>query len=312
MKILTVTLHPAIDRIISTPHLATGEPNPSKLIKVYAAGKGVNAARALHRLGIPVFALTFGGGDLGDFYKANLNHEGIPASIICCRAPMRITTVLIEERTGKRFTFYEPRQVVTKGEASAMLEHFSSIVGEFDLCLLCGAGDGPVLEKQFQKMIEQARKIGVPCLLDSSGASLNNGIQAKPLLVKVNRLELAAWAKKDFTSFSEQIAALRTILQWGVEVAAVSDQRKGMVVSNGENAWQGKYVPEKVINTLGCGDAALAGMAYALSQNKTIREVVRFGVAYGAANTQNFGAGFLLNKTVREYLSDVKLRSLKS
>src|SRR5512146_1320419 len=133
MKVLAVTLHPAVDRIVTTPLLAAGEPNASRLVRTYPAGKGINAARALLRLGVPVFALTFGGlGAAGKVFEESLAGEKIPAHLIPCQAPIRTTTIIFEEASGKNYTLYEPRQKVTRAEAGAMFDYFSSVVENYD------------------------------------------------------------------------------------------------------------------------------------------------------------------------------------
>jgi tagatose 6-phosphate kinase len=311
MRILTVTLHPAIDQIISTSHLTPNEPNLTKLIKKHAAGKGINAARVLHNLGIPVLAMTFQGGDLGKYFSESLSREGIPALLIPCQSETRTTTVVFEDESGKSHSFVEPRQAITPLEADTMYTYFLDIVGEFDLCLLCGAGEGFALELQYQRMIEAAHIKNVPCLLDSSGQSLINGLKAKPLMVKINLGELSSLAGRAISSIQEQLDALIPLLQYTEKYAAVSDQANGILMVEGNHVWHGQFNPGKVLYTLGCGDAALAGMAYAIANRKESEEILRFGVACGAANTQMFGAGYFPLSTMWDYLSQVNVQTLE-
>lgn len=310
MKVLTVTLHPAVDRIIRTTRLLLGEPIPSQLIKVYAAGKGINAARSLHRLGVSVLAIGFQGGSNGDFSIESLKNEGISSHFIQCKASTRLTMIIHEEISGKRFVVYEPRQVVSKIESADLLDYFDQVVGEFELCLLCGAGEGPQLETMYQEMIKQAKKQHVPCMLDSSGLSLLNGIKAKPNFVKINLDELAGFVKRKICTLEDQREALKTIIENGVNYAAVSNQAKGLLATDGKQSWVGKFVPRKVINTIGCGDAMFAGMANAALHSLPLPEIVRGGVACGAANTQNIGAGFITQDTIRDFHQRVDIHQL--
>ena len=51
----------------------------------------------------------------------------------------------------------------------------------------------------------------------------------------------------------------------------------------------------KKLSTVGAGDSMVGGMAWMLSQGKSLQEMVRFGVACGTAATMNAGTK-LFNK----------------
>lgn len=310
MKVLTVTLHPALDRIVEVERFSFSEPVSSRLVKMYAAGKGINAARTLHRLGVDVLALSFQGGRFGETLMHSIREEGIPSHFIKSNSPTRITTVVYEKATGKRFTLYEPRQVATKSEADFLLEYFLQSIGRYDLCLLCGAGEGIYFEKIFYEMIGNATKKGIPCLVDSSGLALANAVKARPLFVKVNLEELSRWAGRRIVSIEEQRAALKDMISNHTRFAAVSNREKGLIALNGVETWRGKFSFGEIINTIGCGDAMLAGIAFGLLRQMPMSEIVQYGVACGTANTQNIGAGFVSPDMVHEIHKKVMVHSL--
>ena len=307
MKVLTVTLHPSIDTIYSTSIISSTGAKSTIKLRQYAAGKGVNAARVLQNLGVQVLALSYQGGETGILFERLLSKEGIPHVLIPCYAAIRSTTLTFNEKTSNSSLVIEPRQSITQFEADAMFECYSSIITDYDLCLLCGSGEGETLECLFYKMIEHAHQKRIPCLLDTSGNSLRNGVKAEPLFVKINTDELSEFMQKGIQSIPEQINGLKALIDYGVRFAAVTDQSKGMVLSDGHHAIQGSFSPDKVINTLGCGDAVLAGMAYGLINKNSIEDLIRCGVACGAANTQNFGAGFISRSTFEQFLKRIEV-----
>ncbi len=79
MSILTVTLHPAVDRVLRIDRFRPDQASRAKLEMVYGGGKGNNAARALTRLGMPVTATGFQGGSTGEFLKTIIEEE-VPGS----------------------------------------------------------------------------------------------------------------------------------------------------------------------------------------------------------------------------------------
>ncbi len=159
-------------------------------------------------------------------------------------------------------------------------------------------------------MIELAAQKNVRCFLDSAGASLADGVKAKPYLVKINLKELAELVERELASLAKQIEALKGIVRAGVKIPSVSNGEKGLVATDGEQAWQSELVLDQVRTTTGCGDAMLAGMAAAVLDGLPLNGIVRCGSACGAANTQNMGSGFIKADQVQALLPKVAVRLL--
>jgi 1-phosphofructokinase family hexose kinase len=308
MNVLTVTLHPAIDRFIKVAQLLPNRSVSCEVLKTYSSGKGINAARVLQRLGILATATGFQGGRTGELSKDYLKEEGITPAFINCRQPTRITTIVYDASSGNHYPIYEPRQTVSKIEANELINHFAAIIDRFDFCLLCGAGEGPYLENVYQRIIKIACEKKIRCLLDSSGTSLANGIKARPYFVKINLSELSGFMNKELISLKDQIEALKTIVHTGVRFAAVSNREKGLLATDGDQIWQGRLAVNHIINTVGCGDAMSAGIAMAILKDMSLDEIVRWGVACGTTNTQNIGAGFIQLDTLKEVFPKVEVR----
>ena len=63
--IVTVTLNAAIDRTITVPNFQRGQRHRASAGLPLAGGKGINVARALKPLGVPVVATGLAGGQTG-------------------------------------------------------------------------------------------------------------------------------------------------------------------------------------------------------------------------------------------------------
>jgi 1-phosphofructokinase family hexose kinase len=307
MNVLTVTLHPTIDRFVKVAQLLPNQPISSKVLKIYSSGKGINAARVLQRLGLSATVTGFQGGRTGELSIDYLKKEGITTTFINCRQPTRITTIVYDASSGNHYPIYEPRQSVTEVEANELIDHFTAMIDKFDFCLLCGAGEGRHLENVYQRMIKLASEKKIRCLLDSSGTSLSNGIKERPYFVKINISELSGLMNKKIVSVVDQVEALKEIVQTGVRFAAVSNQEKGLLATDGDQIWQGRLTVNRIINTVGCGDAMSAGVAMAILKNMSLNEIVRWGVACGTINTQEIGAGFIQLDILNEVLPKVEV-----
>lgn len=310
MTVLTVTLHPAVDKVVRTNRLVPNEICRVKIEMVYGGGKGNNVARALVHLNVPVIATGYQGGYSGSFITQSLSEEGIHTEFVICKASTRTSTLIQEDDTGHTFAVYEPGQEVSEEEIEALMARFEESLGKVNLVLLCGSGQTPLLGGVYARMIELARQRGVRCLLDSSGLALEKGIKARPYMVKVNEHELSAYVGRELASRSAQVKALLELQATGIPVVAISRGPDGMIATDGKEVWEAKVAVDRVVNVVGCGDSLLAGIAKVLSENGDLKEIVRWGVSCGTANTQVRGAGFIEMETVQALLPKVLLQQL--
>ncbi|WP_299029067.1 1-phosphofructokinase family hexose kinase [uncultured Thermanaerothrix sp.] len=309
--VITVTLHPALDRILTTSQLRPEGVNRVQVVREYGGGKGNNVARALHRLGAPVLAFGFQGGLTGQIARRAFKREGIPTHFVSCRQPTRISTLIVESATGQGYTLYEPGQMVSPKELLNLKAQFLRIIGGFQIALFCGSAQHPALAHLMAELIGAAKQRGVVCVLDSSGPALREGIQAQPFMVKVNREELEEWLGERLETPTQLMAGLLQVHRLGVALVAVTQGEEGVMVTDGKVLWQGALKMKNVINVMGCGDSLLAGMTYALMSGLRLPEMVRWGVACGAANTQVLGAGFIQPTDVEALLPHVQLSHIE-
>ena len=75
--IVTVTLNAAIDRTLTVPNFQRGQRHRASDGVTLAGGKGINVARALKALGIPVVATGLIGGSTGTRIVEQLTDEAI-------------------------------------------------------------------------------------------------------------------------------------------------------------------------------------------------------------------------------------------
>jgi 1-phosphofructokinase family hexose kinase len=311
MRILTVTLHPSVDRVLAIERLCPDDAARATVEMAYCGGKGNNVARALKRLGYDATAMGFQGGSTGAFAADQLGSEGVQTAFTPCQAATRISTIVHEQRTGDTFAIYEPGQHVTTDEVQALERQFEALIAEHDICVLSGSGQPERLSPLFGWMVTTAHEAHVRCLLDSSGEALARAIPSLPYLVKVNLSELTDCLCRPLDTEAAQIDALRELCARGVSLAAVSRGPDGLLLTDGQAVWQATYRAERVVNVIGCGDSLLAGMIKATCDSAALQDVARWGVACGAANTQAMGAGNIALETVTRILDDVSVTQVR-
>jgi 1-phosphofructokinase family hexose kinase len=310
MTILTVTLHPAIDKVVQTPRVEPNEISRVKVTMLYGGGKGNNVARALTRLNVPVITTGFQGGHSGKFITEELEGEGIKTDFVFCQEPTRTSTLLLEDETGNSFAIYEPGQGVTQAEIDSLLEKIKGYLDQVSLILLCGSGQTKLLEGTYAEIIKLAKRADRRCIIDSSGGSLTVGINSLPFMVKVNQHELSEYFDKKLDNLDVQYDAILELQKKGIEIVALSRGAEGMIITDGTSSFEAKLKVDSIVNVVGAGDSLLAGIARSILAESPLAEIVRWGVACGTANTQVRGAGFINQELVTKLLEQVEVREL--
>ena len=310
MAILTVTLHPAVDKFVRTSKLVPDGISRVEIVSIYAGGKGNNVARALTRMGAPAIATGFQGGYTGTLIEQSLKAEGIETDFVVCKSTIRTSTLIQERDSGHTFAVYEPGQQVEPQEIDALIDKFTGLLEKTSICLLCGSGQSEELSRVYPRMIKLAKGKGVRCLVDSSGAALEKALEACPFMLKVNTEELSDLVDRKLRTEAEQVAALLQLHEKGIPLVAVSRGPEGLIVTDGKEIWKARLQIAKVVNVVGCGDSLLAGIAKSVLENKSLSELAHWGVACGTANTQVAGAGFISLGLVESLLPNVEVIQL--
>ncbi len=275
--ILVVGLSPAWQRTLEFDTLVPGKVNRAVRVSEMASGKGVNVARVARQLGAEVRLLTVAGGCRGRQLMAGLP----PAVVVRVKAETRICQTLIAG--GVITELVEEAGPLSRKEVASVLRHFDRQQARARLIVLSGSVPAGCGDDFYARLIRRAR---VPVLVDAHGRQLSQAMAARPLVVKVNRDE-----------FRECVGA-----QWVV----ISDGARPVEVRHGRERFTVTPPRVKAVNTIGCGDAMMAGMAVALARGEAMPEAVRLGVACGAANALTPQPGFVHAADVKRLLRTVK------
>ena len=102
---------------------AAAAPHRASLGFESAGGKGVNVARALRRLGVPVVATGFAGGRAGHQIADGLTSEGILNDFVRIAEPSRTSTAVIDPVSGAHTEINEYGPRVQDHEIDLLLQH---------------------------------------------------------------------------------------------------------------------------------------------------------------------------------------------
>lgn len=310
MKVVTVTLNPAIDKTVIVPNFRPERVVRAKEVYIYPSGKGVNVARVLVRLNVSAVCLGFVGGYFGRFLSDGLTREEIEHDFTIIADETRINLTIRDPKTGMEVHLVEPGAKVSEEDWQRFVATYERHLSNADWVALCGSLPPGTPINAYAQLISIANEKGVPCALDTSGEALRKGVEAKPKLVKPNRQELAELVGNDVNSNEKLRSAIFKVHELGIEIVVVSLGKEGAVGSDGKNLWKAKPPPVKVVNTIGSGDALLGGLIFALLKEMPFEEALKFAVATGTANTLVDGPCYIDLLDLHEIWSETSVQKL--
>lgn len=296
--VLTVTLNAAVDKTYRVEGFCLDRVFRVEAGRVVAGGKGINVARVLHTLGVPVVATGFLGGHNGAFILDSLKQEGIPGDFVWTQGESRVCLAVIDPIAGTQTELNEIGPEIHPEEVSALEQKLAQLLPQFAYVTLCGSAPPGVPTDFHARVIRLGHKAGVKVVLDSSGELLRHGLEAGPWMVKPNRAELSAIYGREPTDVDEATQMAHQLLAKGIEIAVVTLGKQGAIWVSEEGEWFAQPPEVEFVSAVGSGDSMLAAMLYAFIQGMSPPDVLRWGVAAGAANAAVFGAGFCTREQI--------------
>ncbi len=286
--ILTVTLNPCIDKSSSVDQLQPETKLRCTEVVNEPGGGGINVSKALKKLEIASVALFPSGGHNGNMLCSLLREEEIEFHAIDSKVETRENWIVLETSNNNQYRFTFPGREVQE-------ETIITLIGQirnFSPAYVVASGSlPPGLPDYFYGLIvKNAKAVGARCIADTSGTALQALKGKGAYLIKPNIAELCKMLNTEQLTGNEvDDAAQQAVMDGYAELIAVSMGPDGAwLVSKDEKHFAAAPKVKKQ-STVGAGDSMVAGMTYMLQQNKSLKEVISFGVACGSAATMNEG-----------------------
>jgi 1-phosphofructokinase/tagatose 6-phosphate kinase len=317
--IITVTLNAAIDKTLAVPNFRLGRRHRAVEQTAMAGGKGVNVARALKSLGQPVIATGVAGGPTGTRIIEQLTEEAILNDFVRIHEESRTSTAVVDPASGEQTEINEHGPEVSEAELGLFRDKLLYLAKGAAVCVFAGSlprGADPSL---YAELVQEVKRLGVTCVLDSEGEALSRATRAEPAVVTPNELEAEQLVGHEFSDDADRITAVREIVELGAEEAIMTMTSGCLALVGDRDApeagprlYRVALDPvETPVSGVGSGDAFLAGYVAARYSEKAAEEALRFAVACGAESTQHFGAGVLDPRAAERLLGDVRVETVE-
>jgi 1-phosphofructokinase len=280
--ITTVTPNPSVDRTLHLTAFTRGAVNRARRVMVEPSGKGINVALALKTVGREVTAVLPVGGSTGPALVAMLDAAGLTHRDVPIAGAVR-TNVSLIEADGTTSKVNEPGPQVSAEEIEDLINAALVVSSVGEWMVWCGSLPAGFEESTLAGALAHARSTGRRVALDSSGPALSTALNLArdelPHLIKPNADELAELADRTLATMGDVVDAATQLVRRGVETLLVSLGGDGAILVNDQVALHGETPVAKVVNTVGAGDAFLAGYLASVEQPVELRlaTALRFG-----------------------------------
>ncbi|MFC1991216.1 1-phosphofructokinase [Chloroflexota bacterium] len=303
--IATITLNPALDLHISVQGLMVEETNRWVRLRRYAGGKGIDVSRAIHEMGGVTIAYGFIGGTNGRVLEILLDKEGVAYSFTPIEQETRTDFVITDTLTSQQTRIDAPGPHISKKELDRFIRKMKRIRPQPNLVVAGGSVPPGVPVNIYSDIVSDARSFGVRTILDSGGQWLEEGLKAKPYLVKPNVHEAEVLLGRELPTEEAIIEAVFELLDMGVEVAVISRGENGIIAATKRSLIKAVPPPVKVRNAVGAGDCTVAGLALKLAYGEPLLEACRLAVAMGTAAVLTRGTELCRRADVESLLPKV-------
>jgi 1-phosphofructokinase family hexose kinase len=311
--IITVTLNAALDRILTVPNFQLGHRHRASEGLALPGGKGINIARALKRLDVPVVATGLAGGGTGTRILEELRIEGILHDFVLIGDDSQTSTTVVDPSGNSYTEIYERGPKVEPGELELFLEKLHYLARSADWVVFAGSLPRAVDDAFYAEAIRDLNRRGVRTALDAEGEPLRLGVEAEPFLVSPNEREAEALVGHEFNEEADFVQALDDIAEQGARNVLIGEGSGCFALFREERERRRFRVvaPElDVVSPVGSADVLLAGFIAAQVAGRPLEEALRSAVAAGAASTLAVGAGRFEPREAGRLLASVEVVEL--
>jgi 1-phosphofructokinase family hexose kinase len=293
--IVTVTLNAAIDRTLTVPNFQRGQRHRASAGVTLAGGKGINVARALKMLGVPVVATGLVGGTTGTRIVEELTNEAILNDFVHIEGESRTSTAVVDPTGGTYTEINEWGPAVRAEELEMLLEKLRYLTQGAELVVFAGSLPRDVSDDFYAEATRELTRRHIHVALDSEGEPLLLGVEAEPFLVTPNQAEAEALVGQEFHDDEDFRIALDSIAEMGPRNVLITTDEGCVALlreEKGEPVRYRAHAPKvDPVSTVGSGDVLLAAFLAARHVGRPHEEALRAAVAAGAASTLEIGAG---------------------
>lgn len=284
--IVVLSMNTAVDRLLLVPGFAPGEVYRAQRSQTFAGGKALNVTRVLRQLGEPVRVVGTVGSMLEDFVRASCDRAGIEGRWVRIAEESRTCVIVVDPRSDRQTVLNEPGPTLNSREIQDVDAEIDHATRDGDTLCVSGSLPPGVPEGFYRGLVTRLRKRGVKVLVDASGGSLRCALAAHPWAAAPNEQECAT-----ALTLEDNVRRPIVALAEQADHAMVTLGPKGLLYAHAGRVWRVLPPGIHAVNSVGSGDAFVAGFLAGMTRGLPDLEAIRLGAACGASNAARFEPG---------------------
>ncbi|MBN2162511.1 MAG: hypothetical protein JXR25_16350 [Pontiellaceae bacterium] len=285
---------PCIQRILEFKSVAKGAVNRAGHVTIGIGGKGANTARMINQLGGKAILFGFSGGSNGRLLEQMLDNEGILYRHVATSGETRICQTLVEAGNPEATELVEEMPSISDGEWSEMLSLFEQSEMEGAVVPVSGKLPAGAPIDAYGRIAEIVKRRGGRLIIDAPDQPMLCTLEHEPFMVKINDEELLRTV-----GGTDVISSAKILLEHGAQSVLITRGSRTAFYLDREQVLELRPPKIDAVNPVGSGDAVTAGCAVAVSAGFPVEDMLREGMACGAANALNLRSGVVIPDDVR-------------
>lgn len=284
--VYTVTFNPAIDYVVKTDKMKSGEVNRANEEKMYFGGKGINVSLVLRELCIKSRAFGFIAGFTGEAIENGLASQGIETGFV--RLKNGFSRINVKIKSDEE-TELNGRGPDIPDDAVKELFEKLEMIKDGDTLVLAGSIPPSLPSDIYEKILAHLEGRKIKTVVDATKDLLLNVLKYHPFLVKPNNHELGEMFGVKLETVEQIAEYAEKLRKMGAKNVLVSMAGDGalLIDETGKVYHQG-VCKGTVKNSVGAGDSMVAGFI-AGAEKGDYEYALKLGTACGGATAFSDG-----------------------
>jgi len=303
----TVLLNPCFDVVYSLQNLQPGTTQLDTRAQFFPAGKAVSVATAVRALGEPVTVYAIMPKSGISIYERYLQQLDIGFVCQPIEGDVRVNTTITEEQTG-RVTHLNSRSAPVRPSAlDGFLRMIDRAASPSDTWALSGSLPPSAPEEFYRRVLSRLQGFR---LLDTRAEALRHGLMAKPEAIKPNLEEMSDYFQESLRGVHHVALRGKRFLDMGIESIFITLAEEGMIAISRGDCLLCTGPKIDAVDTVGCGDAFVAGVLVSQKKSYSFYETCRLAMACGISNALHRGPGQIEREQVFRIMEEIKIESV--
>ena len=276
-------------------------------------GCAANVSQGLAKLGVKTSCYTKIGKDqVGRWIKNELKKSGVDVKLIQVdkKCKSDLSSIIVDKKSKEHIIFFNR-------DANQKLELKNrKLTGTERIFVSALNGDW---KKHFDNILDISRNKNIDIIFNPG----QRNIQDKPekivemivgsKILILNKDEAIEILKNnipevDNKKLNDEIFLIKKLKKYGPKIVALTDGENGVWVCNDENIFFVKPIADKIVDTLGAGDAFSSGFLAGIIKEENIEKSLCWGIANSLSVIKYYGAkeGLIEKDEIEERSRDIK------